>query len=75
MRNDLVKTDDKLQDKKVHVMKNRKILHTGIVLGEDKVFKNTILVGLTETSLNITKKPGQQFISIYRAKQSELKLA
>lgn len=69
---EMVKTA--LQDKRVTV-KVGKYTHTGVVLGEDKIFKDTILVGVTSTTIpGVTLKNGQRYISVYRAKPSQLKV-
>ena len=50
-----------------------KILHKGVVLGCDPFFTDTILVGVTWTSIpGIELKHGRQFISIFKTKRNRL---
>jgi hypothetical protein len=68
-------TDLSIQDKNVNVMSGNKILHTGIVLGEDKIMGN-VFVGLTSSSLSHDPLlKGQKFISIFRTNIKKIKLA
>jgi hypothetical protein len=70
-----VKTTSDLQDKQVKVLYKGQVLHKGVVLGEDEIFKDVILVGVTETTVS-DRKPtaGQKYISIYRARRRELEV-
>lgn len=71
----MVKTNPALQGKKVEVLHKGKLLHRGVVLGEDEIFKDTILVGLTETTVSSAKPVGgNKYISIFRARSKDLKV-
>lgn len=69
---DLIKTTADLQDKKVHVKMSRGEHQIGIVLGEDRVFKDTIIVGVTENSFGTKKPAGAKYISLFRARRKQL---
>lgn len=72
---DKVNTTLDLQDKKVIVLSKGKELHRGVVLGEDRVFEDTIFVGLTSTTIpGVAKPTGQKYISIFRASRKQLKV-
>jgi len=67
-------TNPYYQDKMVHVMSGKKVLHTGIVLGEDKIIGN-LFIGLTSSTLSHEPlKKGQKFISIFRTSAKKVKL-
>lgn len=58
-----------LVGKQVNVMKGKKVLHKGEVLGNTV---SGIMVGLTWTSLGVSLKPGQKFISIFYTSRKNL---
>lgn len=69
---DIVKTTSDLQDKAVKVKLGGKHFHRGIVVGEDRVFKDTIVVGVIESTLMPGKKPANKYLSFFRAKRKQL---
>ncbi len=73
---DLVKTSSDLQGKTVRVelRKMKGHHHIGVVLGEDKIFKDTIIVGLTYTTVGNQPepRPGRKYISFFHASRKQL---
>jgi hypothetical protein len=81
--NDMIKTTPDLQGKQVRVKvpgPGKKFM-IGKVLGEDRVFKNTYLIGITELSWAATKPNGKPLVrqanglfSVYRGGRKSFEL-
>lgn len=65
-----------LQDKRV-LVKAGKFTHHGVVLGEDRVFKDVIYVGVTSTTAPLRAEFAERarknkYLSIYHARSKDL---